>query len=89
MDERDIIAEFVDVHRHYKMGENVVRALNGVQVIRASTQARNFSTGGDHRPQTLALVRQASRYSSDKNFMSARMLEIRFGIGGARRRAQT
>jgi putative ABC transport system ATP-binding protein len=30
--ERDIIAEFVDVHRHYKMGENVVRALNGVSM---------------------------------------------------------
>ncbi len=32
MSERDIIAEFVDVHRHYKMGENVVRALNGVSM---------------------------------------------------------
>jgi putative ABC transport system ATP-binding protein len=30
--ERDIIAEFVDVHRHYKMGENIVRALNGVSM---------------------------------------------------------
>ena len=32
MSERDIIAEFVDVHRHYKMGDNVVRALNGVSM---------------------------------------------------------
>ncbi|MGC6489135.1 MAG: ABC transporter ATP-binding protein [Planctomycetota bacterium] len=32
MDEREIIAEFVDVHRHYKMGDNVVRALNGVSM---------------------------------------------------------
>ena len=32
MSERDIIAEFVDVHRHYKMGENIVRALNGVSM---------------------------------------------------------
>jgi len=30
--ERPIIAEFVDVHRHYRMGDNVVRALNGVSV---------------------------------------------------------
>jgi putative ABC transport system ATP-binding protein len=29
---RPIIAEFVDVHRHYRMGDNVVRALNGVSV---------------------------------------------------------
>lgn len=28
----DIIAEFVDVHRHYKMGDNLVRALNGVSM---------------------------------------------------------
>jgi len=28
----EIIAEFVDVHRHYKMGDNVVRALNGVSM---------------------------------------------------------
>ncbi|MCK5944110.1 MAG: ATP-binding cassette domain-containing protein, partial [Planctomycetes bacterium] len=27
-----MIAEFVDVHRHYKMGQNVVRALNGVSM---------------------------------------------------------
>ena len=31
-DPRPVIAEFVDVHRHYKMGDNVVRALNGVSV---------------------------------------------------------
>ena len=30
--ERAVIAEFVDVHRHYVMGKNVVRALNGVSV---------------------------------------------------------
>ena len=32
----DIIAEFVDVHRHYQMGDSLVRALNGVsmQVMR-------------------------------------------------------
>jgi putative ABC transport system ATP-binding protein len=28
----EVIAEFVDVHRHYKMGGNVVRALNGVSM---------------------------------------------------------
>ena len=28
----DIIAEFVDVHRHYQMGDNLVRALNGVSM---------------------------------------------------------
>jgi putative ABC transport system ATP-binding protein len=27
-----VIAEFVDVHRHYRMGDNVVKALNGVSV---------------------------------------------------------
>lgn len=31
-DDRPIIAEFVDVHRHYQMGDNVVRALNGVSM---------------------------------------------------------
>ncbi|HEB52505.1 MAG TPA: ABC transporter ATP-binding protein [bacterium] len=31
-DDRDIIAEFVDVHRHYRMGDNTVRALNGVSM---------------------------------------------------------
>ena len=31
-DNRPVIAEFVDVHRHYQMGENVVRALNGVSL---------------------------------------------------------
>jgi putative ABC transport system ATP-binding protein len=31
-DDRPIIAEFVDVHRHYVMGKNVVKALNGVSV---------------------------------------------------------
>jgi len=30
--ETDIIAEFVDVHRHYRMGENIVRALDGVSM---------------------------------------------------------
>ncbi|MBX3464340.1 MAG: ABC transporter ATP-binding protein [Planctomycetes bacterium] len=30
--DRPVIAEFVDVHRHYRMGDNVVRALNGVSV---------------------------------------------------------
>jgi putative ABC transport system ATP-binding protein len=28
----DIIAEFIDVHRHYQMGDNLVRALNGVSM---------------------------------------------------------
>ena len=32
MSSNEIIAEFVDVHRHYKMGDNVVRALNGVSM---------------------------------------------------------
>ena len=32
MSEREIIAEFLDVHRHYTMGDNVVRALNGVSM---------------------------------------------------------
>jgi putative ABC transport system ATP-binding protein len=31
-DDRPVIAEFVDVHRHYHMGENVVKALNGVSM---------------------------------------------------------
>ena len=31
-DSRAVIAEFVDVHRHYKMGDNIVRALNGVSM---------------------------------------------------------
>ena len=31
-DSRQIIAEFVDVHRHYRMGNNIVRALNGVSM---------------------------------------------------------
>ena len=30
--DRRVIAEFVDVHRHYVMGDNVVRALNGVSI---------------------------------------------------------
>jgi len=30
--ERESIAQFVDVHRHYKMGDNIVRALNGVSM---------------------------------------------------------
>lgn len=30
--DRPIIAEFRDVHRHYMMGENVVKALNGVSM---------------------------------------------------------
>ena len=29
---RPVIAEFVDVHRHYIMGDNIVRALDGVSV---------------------------------------------------------
>ncbi|GAB4156401.1 MAG: hypothetical protein Fur0037_24720 [Planctomycetota bacterium] len=34
--EKDVIAEFIDVHRHYVMGDSVVRALDGVslQVLR-------------------------------------------------------
>ncbi len=32
VEDRPVIAEFVDVHRHYVMGENVVKALNGVSV---------------------------------------------------------
>ncbi|MEQ1632489.1 MAG: ABC transporter ATP-binding protein [Planctomycetota bacterium] len=31
-DERRVIAEFRDVHRHYTMGDNIVKALNGVSV---------------------------------------------------------
>src|SRR5712671_869327 len=30
--ERPVIAEFQDVHRHYQMGDNVVRALDGVSM---------------------------------------------------------
>ena len=30
--DRPIIAEFIDVHRHYLMGTNVVKALNGVSM---------------------------------------------------------
>ena len=29
---REVIAEFIDVHRHYQMGNNVVRALNGINL---------------------------------------------------------
>ncbi len=29
---REVIAEFIDVHRHYQMGDNVVRALNGINL---------------------------------------------------------
>ncbi len=29
---REVIAEFIDVHRHYQMGNNVVRALNGISL---------------------------------------------------------
>ncbi len=29
---REVIAEFIDVHRHYQMGDNVVRALNGISL---------------------------------------------------------
>ncbi len=32
MSEAEVIAEFVDVHRHYRMGTNIVRALNGVSM---------------------------------------------------------
>ena len=32
MSETDIIAEFIDVHRHYKMGDSTVKALNGVSM---------------------------------------------------------
>ena len=28
----EVIAEFIDVHRHYQMGDNVVRALNGISL---------------------------------------------------------
>jgi putative ABC transport system ATP-binding protein len=31
-DDRPVIAEFQDVHRHYRMGDNVVRALDGVSM---------------------------------------------------------
>jgi len=31
-DDRPIIAEFIDVHRHYAMGDNLVRALDGVSM---------------------------------------------------------
>ncbi len=31
-DTREIIAEFVTVHRHYKMGDTTVRALNGISI---------------------------------------------------------
>jgi putative ABC transport system ATP-binding protein len=30
--DRAVVAEFIDVHRHYQMGSTVVRALNGVSV---------------------------------------------------------
>ncbi len=30
--DREVIAEFLDVHRHYVMGKNVVKALNGVSM---------------------------------------------------------
>ena len=40
-DERPVIAEFVDVHRHYVMGkDNVVRALNGVNAFGAVNRCR-------------------------------------------------
>ncbi len=31
-DEHDVIAEFIDVKRHYKMGNNTVRALDGISL---------------------------------------------------------
>ena len=32
VDERGVIAEFIDVKRHYKMGNNTVRALDGISL---------------------------------------------------------
>ena len=57
MDEREIIAEFVDVHRHYKMGDNIVRALNGVSVqVRRSDYLTIMGRSGSGKSTMLNLL---------------------------------
>ncbi len=53
----DIIAEFVDVHRHYKMGDNLVRALNGVSMqVRRSDYVTIMGRSGSGKSTMLNLL---------------------------------
>ncbi|MFT4513352.1 MAG: putative ABC transport system ATP-binding protein [Planctomycetota bacterium] len=53
----DIIAEFVDVHRHYQMGDNLVRALNGVSMqVRRSDYVTIMGRSGSGKSTMLNLL---------------------------------
>lgn len=56
-DARRIIAEFVDVHRHYTMGDNVVRALNGVSMqVRSGDYLAIMGRSGSGKSTMLNLL---------------------------------
>jgi putative ABC transport system ATP-binding protein len=56
-DDRHVVAEFADVHRHYQMGSTIVRALNGVSLrIRKGEYVSIMGRSGSGKSTMLNLL---------------------------------
>jgi putative ABC transport system ATP-binding protein len=71
--DRRVIAEFVDVHRHYLMGENVVRALNGVSVeVREGDYLAIMGRSGSGKSTMLNILGCLDRPTSGRYLVGGR-----------------
>ncbi|MCB9885578.1 MAG: ABC transporter ATP-binding protein [Planctomycetes bacterium] len=72
-DDRKVIAEFVDVHRHYMMGTNVVRALNGVSMqVRQGDYLAIMGRSGSGKSTMLNLLGCLDRPTSGQYLVGGR-----------------
>jgi putative ABC transport system ATP-binding protein len=71
--QRPVIAEFIDVHRHYVMGENVVRALDGVSVqVKKGDYFAIMGRSGSGKSTMLNLLGCLDRPTSGKYLVGGR-----------------
>ncbi len=69
----EIIAEFIDVHRHYKMGDTVVRALNGVSLkIRQGDYTAIMGRSGSGKSTMLNLLGCLDRPTAGRYLLGGR-----------------
>jgi putative ABC transport system ATP-binding protein len=72
-DDRPVIAEFIDVHRHYVMGENIVRALDGVSVqVRKGDYLAIMGRSGSGKSTMLNLLGCLDRPTSGQYLVGGR-----------------